>query len=127
MTSDRSSFDKYISQFIILYMNKTRVIIGFLGTKLDLAQSRTDRWAQWRPSVGICQQEDFIADRFELIHSGRNEKLLQQVVADIASVSPETEVRTHALKIRDPWDFEEVYAALEGVGFYRPSRQAVSA
>lgn len=39
-------------------------------------------------------------------------KLAKLIAEDIALASPETEVRTHLPPMQDPWDFEEVYAAL---------------
>jgi transcriptional regulatory protein RtcR len=88
-----------------------QVVIGLLGTRLD-ADIRPDRWAAWRPSVSICQHENLLIRRFELLHGPKEEKLAALVAADIASVSPETDVRTHLVQMKDPWDFEEVYAAL---------------
>jgi transcriptional regulatory protein RtcR len=88
-----------------------QVVIGLLGTRLD-ADTRAERWASWRPSVSICQHENLLVRRFELLHSPKEEKLAGLVADDIASVSPETEVRTHLVAMKDPWDFEEVYAAL---------------
>lgn len=87
-------------------------VIGFLGTNLDRAGSAPTRWEVWRPSVGLCQQEDLIVDCFELIHEPRYRTLALQVCEDIALISPETEVRLVPLSIRDPWDFQEVYEAL---------------
>ncbi len=72
----------------------------------------TDRWVSWRPSVSICQHENLLVHRFELLYGPKEEKLAELVAADIASVSPETEVRSHLVPMKDPWDFEEVYAAL---------------
>jgi transcriptional regulatory protein RtcR len=91
--------------------NAKRVVIGLLGTRLD-ADTRSERWASWRPSVSICQHENLLVHRFELLHGPKEEKLAQLVAGDIASVSPETEVRAHLVPMKDPWDFEEVYAAL---------------
>ena len=91
--------------------NAKRVVIGLLGTRLD-ADTRTERWVSWRPSVSICQHENLLVHRFELLYGPKEEKLAQLVAADIGSVSPETEVRTHLVPMKDPWDFEEVYAAL---------------
>src|SRR5690606_27440789 len=34
------------------------------------------------------------------------------VCDDIRTVSPETEIATHLVDMKDPWDFEEVFAAL---------------
>ena len=42
------------------------VVIGFLGTQLDLGKRR-----EWRPSVQLCQHRTFPVDRLELIHDGR--------------------------------------------------------
>ncbi len=71
-----------------------------------------DRWAAWRPTVAICQQDDLVVDRFDLLVERRYQKLASQVAKDIETVSPETTVRTHSISLQDPWDFEEVYSAL---------------
>lgn len=93
-------------------MRKKTVVIGLLGTTLDRGGQRTDRWQRWRPTVAVCQHEDFLVDRLELLVPPRSEQLAAQIVADIASVSPDTEVRQHVLELADPWDFSEVYAKL---------------
>ncbi|TWU51914.1 RNA repair transcriptional activator RtcR [Rubripirellula reticaptiva] len=94
-------------------MNKSNVLIGLLGTQLDTATRKsTDRWSGWRPSVAICQQDDFIVDRFELLADPKHTKLANQVSADIETVSPETTVHQHLIALADPWDLEEVYATL---------------
>lgn len=90
---------------------KKTVVLGFIGTKLDSGKGQA-RWNKWRPSVALTQHEDAVIDRFELMHNGGADTLLKQVVSDIAAVSSETEVNTHALQMRDAWDFEQVYAAL---------------
>ncbi|MEN6449711.1 MAG: RNA repair transcriptional activator RtcR [Thermoguttaceae bacterium] len=87
------------------------VVLGLLGPRLDAGMS-PDRWAQWRPSVAICQHENLLIDRFELLYEPKGTKLAQLIAGDIAAVSPETEVRPHLVPMKDPWDFEEVYAAL---------------
>jgi transcriptional regulatory protein RtcR len=87
------------------------VVIGFLGSQLDSGGSGT-RWEKWRPTVAVCQHEDLLVDRLELLYAGQYLKLAEQVRADIASVSPETEVRLHRLDARNPWDFQEVYGQL---------------
>ena len=48
-------------------MKKT-VVIGFLGTQLDFAGKGSQRWEKWRPTVGLCQQEDLLVHRLELLH-----------------------------------------------------------
>jgi transcriptional regulatory protein RtcR len=87
------------------------VVLGLLGTTLDAGTGRK-RWGRWRPTVGLCQHEDLLVDRLELIHDARFERLAGTVEQDIASVSPETTVRRQVLDFADPWDFEEVYGAL---------------
>ena len=87
------------------------VVIGILGSQLDGGQG-AKRWASWRPSVAICQHEDLLIDRFEMICDRKTKQLANIVAEDIQTVSPETEVRTHGLAFRDPWDLEEVYGKL---------------
>jgi transcriptional regulatory protein RtcR len=88
------------------------VVIGFLGSTLDAGGQSAARWEKWRPSVALCQHEDLVIDRLELLHARPHMKLAKQVVADIGHVSPETEVRLHCCDPRDAWDFQEVYGAL---------------
>jgi transcriptional regulatory protein RtcR len=88
------------------------IVLGFVGSTLDASKMGPSRWNKWRPSVGLCMHEDLRVDRFELIHGGLHEGLARYVAADIAGVSPETQVRPHLLDFADPWDFEEVYGKL---------------
>jgi transcriptional regulatory protein RtcR len=89
-----------------------QVAIGLLGSRLDQSIDDANRWQTWRPSVAICQHEDLLIDRFELIYDAAVARLASGVADDIRSVSPETEVRLHEFSFRDPWDFEEVYSGL---------------
>lgn len=92
-------------------MSKKTVVIGILGSQLDGGHD-ANRWANWRPTVALCQHEDLLVDRLELLY-GRNTKSLAETVADdIRAISPETDVRRHAFDFRDPWDLEEVYGKL---------------
>ena len=43
------------------------VVIGMLGTVLDAGQGPR-RWEKWRPTVSLCQQEDLVVDRLELLY-----------------------------------------------------------
>lgn len=83
------------------------VVIGFLGTQLDMGKRR-----EWRPSVQLCAHADFPVDRLELIHDQRHYHLACNVAAAIGKVSPETEVRLVRIDMADPWDFQEVYGKL---------------
>ena len=91
-------------------MKKT-VVIGLIGTQLDQGMGRR-RWERWRPTIDLCRHDDLVVDRLELLIQRRWRTLADQLVDDIAAVSPETEVRLHEVPFRDPWDFEEVYERL---------------
>ena len=92
-------------------MRKT-VAIGFLGTVLDYAGRKTNRWEKWRPSVALCQQRGLPIDRLDLLYSKRYLNTAKQVQDDIAAISPGTEVCLHQTEMNNPWDFEEVYTSL---------------
>ena len=67
----------------------------------------------WRPSVAVCQHEDLVVRRLELLHQPRDADARRRSCSkDIRRASPETEARGVPLALEDPWDFEEVYAAL---------------
>ena len=82
------------------YMKKT-VVIGFLGPTLDVGR-RSTRWERWRPTVALCQQEDLLVSRFDLLYQKRFKSLQDRVAEDIKYVSPETEVVSHRVDFRDP-------------------------
>lgn len=90
---------------------RKQVVFGLVGPTLDRGEG-SERWEAWRPTVSLFQHEELLLDRLELIHQARFTKLARRLLEDIASISPETEVRLHAVDMRDPWDFEEVYGAL---------------
>ncbi len=87
-------------------------MIGFLGTVLDYGGKGASRWDKWRPNLALCRFEDLLIDRMELLYERRFTKTTKILSEDIKSVSPETQVNTHLLNIKDPWDFEEVYEKL---------------
>jgi transcriptional regulatory protein RtcR len=94
-------------------MSSARLTIafGFLGTTLDRA-SGAERWFKWRPTVAMCQQEDLLVSRLELLVEPKFADLGKMVVADIAKVSPETVLVVHDFPMKDPWDLQEVYERL---------------
>ncbi|QDS99240.1 RNA repair transcriptional activator RtcR [Adhaeretor mobilis] len=103
-----------------------QVVFGLLGTRLDRGSAKTDRWQSWRPTVALCQHEDLLIDRFELLYEPKIADLSNTVAEDIRSISPETDVRLHEVHFRDPWDLEEVYSKLhEFMGNYsfRPEQE----
>src|SRR5258706_5167139 len=92
-------------------MRKKHVVIGLLGATLDSGKG-SDRWERWRPTVALCQHEDLLIHRFELLYQKKFAGLARTVTEDIATVSPETEVKLCEIELADPSDFEEVYGAL---------------
>jgi len=90
---------------------KDVVLIGLLGPNLDSGDG-PERWDRWRPTVAVCQQEDLVVHRYELLYQKRYEKLAQLIIGDIRAVSPETEIHPTQIEFDDPWDLEEVYGAL---------------
>jgi transcriptional regulatory protein RtcR len=92
-------------------MPKRLVVLGLLGTTIDRGTG-TRRWEGWRPSVAVCQHDDLLVGRFELLYPRHFASLAETVRDDIRHVSPETDVRLVVDPTVDPWDFEEVYASL---------------
>lgn len=92
-------------------MKKSIVAIGFLGSTLDAGKSAA-RWERWRPTVSLCQHENLLVRRLDLLYQRSMTALARMVIQDIRSVSPETEVVLHETDIADPWDFEQVFGAL---------------
>lgn len=88
------------------------VIIGFLGTVLDAAALGEKRWQKWRPTVSLCQHEDMLVDRLELIINERDKPLAKIIAQDIKQISPDTKINFHTINLVNPWDFEEVYSKL---------------
>lgn len=87
------------------------VVIGLVGSALDGGHG-PDRWNKWRPTIDLVRHDDLIVARFELLHTSRERALATTIAADMHSVSPETEVRTHVVDFGDPWDFGMVYEKL---------------
>jgi len=92
-------------------MKKT-VVIGLLGSTLDNTGKGKRRWERWRPTVSLCQHEDFLVHRLDLLYQQEFAPLLKGVCDDIKAVSPETEIVCHEVPFTNPWDFEEVFAVL---------------
>lgn len=90
---------------------KSTVVFGFLGTSLDRSQG-ADRWSRWRPTVSLCQQEDLLVSRLELLVESKFMDLANQVVEDIHQASPDTQVCIREINFANPWDFLQVYEGL---------------
>ena len=90
---------------------RPQVTLGLLGPNLDRADG-PGRWERWRPTVSLCQHEDRLVHRLELLHQKKFAPLARQTAADVERVSPETEVRLHEIELTRPWDFESVFGEL---------------
>ena len=90
---------------------KHNVVFSFLGTNLDRGFDHR-RWEKWRPTISLCQQEEFLVDRMELVYQNNFGTLAERVKDDVRQISPETEVVDRIVTIRDPWDFQEMYELL---------------
>jgi transcriptional regulatory protein RtcR len=91
--------------------NRKTVVLGTLGSVLD-AGFHQERWQKWRPTVSLARHDDLLIDRFELLYQPSHLDLARCVAADLTRVSPKTEVHLHPQELRNPWDFEEVFASL---------------
>jgi len=88
-----------------------KVVIGLLGSNLDSGRG-PERWERWRSERGPVPARGLLFTRFEMLYERRFSTLADQLAADIAGVAPETQVNTHAIELRDAWDFEDVYGVL---------------
>jgi len=88
------------------------VAISILGTMMDRRGKGDKRWDKWRPTISMCQHDDLLIDRLELLFDNHSQNLANQVTEDIVRVSPETQVIHHRVNFNDPWDFETVYSDL---------------
>ncbi len=93
-------------------VKKKTIVYGILGAMLDASPRSGKRWEKWRPTVGICQQEDLLVSRYHLFYEIKEQNLLNLVISDIADISPETEVIPHLMEIQNRWDFVEVFEAM---------------
>lgn len=89
-----------------------KVAISFLGTQLDDRGKGNKRWNRWRPTLSLCQHEDLIINRLELLFQPQYQALADELTRDINRTSPETVVIHNHITLIDPWDFESVYAEI---------------
>lgn len=83
------------------------VVLGFLGTQLDMGKKR-----RWRPTPSLVEHDHFHIDRLELLFDTKFERFARDVKAEVEAKSPDTEVLLHTFDLDDPWDFQEVYGKL---------------
>ncbi len=94
-----------------MFSMKKTVVMGFLGSQLDDGRG-AGRWDKWRPTVSLVQHAEQPVARVELFHGPQHLLLAQRVQADMAEVSPGTQVNLVEMPVQDPWDFGEVYTHL---------------
>lgn len=92
-------------------MSRPLVVIGLLGPSLDGGDG-PKRWEYWRPSVALCQHDDLLVSRFDLLYEAKFKKRADVIESDIASVSPQTRLVRHEVEFKDAWDFETVFESL---------------
>jgi transcriptional regulatory protein RtcR len=90
---------------------KNKIVIGLLGSTLDDGQGAR-RWERWRPTVALCQHENLLIHRLELLYQSRFAGLASRVTQDIKAISPETEVVLIEIEFTDAWNLEAVYGVL---------------
>jgi transcriptional regulatory protein RtcR len=100
---------------------KPTIVFGLLGPRLDSGQKAL-RWDRWRPTVSLCQQDDLLVERLELLYQRRYFRLARQLQEDISLVSPSTSVNLHEVCLENPWDLEEVYGTLHDFFLAYPFR-----
>ena len=91
---------------------KPSVVIGYVGSVLD-SGFHAERWTKWRPTVSLAGHGDLPIARFELIYQPAHRDIARSVAADIERKSPTSTVRLTEQSLENPWDFEEVYSALQ--------------
>ena len=68
----------------------------------------------WQPNAELCHPSHGLQiDRFEIIHDSKFAHIATEIANQISFVSPFTTVQYHTIDWEDPWDFEEVYVALD--------------
>jgi len=83
------------------------VVLGFLGTKLDVGKKR-----RWKPTLSLVDHDHFAVDRLEILYDKKFHVMAVRVQNEIVERSPGTEVLLQNVDLEDPWDFQEVYGKL---------------
>ena len=87
------------------------VVIGLYDAQADAGGRR--RWDRWRPTLSLFQHEDRIIDRFDLLLPVAAASQAEDLLEDIAAISPETQVNVVPLSLPDVDDFEQMHRALQ--------------
>ncbi len=97
-----------------------QVVVGILGSRLDHTGLGKKRWNRWRPTLSIFQHDDFKVDQLILIYHFEEKALAQLTIQDIQLISPATKITPYQVDYENPWDFEQVYAALFDIAISHP-------
>ena len=73
---------------------KNIVVIGLLGPTLDMGK-QPKRWERWRPTVALCQHEDLLVSRLELLYQKRFKSLLTRFLCNCRVFSIQIAVVVH--------------------------------
>ena len=88
---------------------KNQIIFGILGRIEDDKGVGEERWNEWRPTVDLCRQKNLTIYRYELFYQPKDKKLAELTVNDLKKISPKTKVKLHEIKIKNPFNLEEVF------------------
>lgn len=84
-------------------------VIGFLGVQKDLRGADDRRWERFRPTVAICMHEDIFVERYYILHQSKDQRLMDYITQDIATISPKTKVISVVMDFDDPFEPLEAF------------------
>lgn len=79
-------------------------LIGFLGIQKDSRGYDEKRWSKFRPSIGLCMQDDLSINNYYVLYDVRFINQMDFLKKDIEQVSPETNVIPVEMNFTDPFD-----------------------
>ncbi|GHV24412.1 Fis family transcriptional regulator [Spirochaetia bacterium] len=94
--------------------HKKCVVFGFLGYDRDIGRIGVERW---RSIISLFEHPEFHVDVFHVIYPSVSPEfdaahIVNEVLHDIAWLSPSTVQKSHIVNFSTPWDFKEVYGKL---------------
>lgn len=96
-------------------------VIGFLGSQKDSRGKDERRWERFRPSVALCMHESLPVKKYYLLYQPANKQMLEYVIQDILTVSPDTNVVPVEMAIDDAFEpmeaFEKQLAFVNSLDF----------
>ena len=97
----RLSYARYYEIVMDTACDARLVVIGLLGTTLDQGRGRR-AGSGGGPRWHLCQHEDLLVDRLELLHAPQFTALAERSRPTSRSVSPETDGATARRRVRRP-------------------------